>query len=126
MKPKILIVEDESIVALDIASMVEELDYEVCGLAYSGEEALKIAEAAFPDIVLMDIGLQGEVDGLTVAEQLKERYQTAVVFLTGYTDEAIETRLKSLQPLGVLSKPVDDVAIKEVLEKYNQEEKLKI
>ncbi|HDJ23517.1 MAG: response regulator [Candidatus Aminicenantes bacterium] len=120
MKFKILIVEDESIVALDIASLVKEMGYEVCGLVYSGEEALKVAERTSPDIILLDIGLPGEVDGLTVAEQLKEKHQVAIVFLTGYTDETIETRLRSLQPLGILTKPVDDIAMKEILTKYNQ------
>ncbi|OQX54073.1 MAG: hypothetical protein B5M54_05920 [Candidatus Aminicenantes bacterium 4484_214] len=123
MKFKILIVEDESIVALDIASLVKEMGYEVCGLVYSGEEALKVAERTSPDIVLLDIGLPGEVDGLTVAEQLKEKHQVAIVFLTGYTDETIETRLRSLQPLGILTKPVDDIAMKEILTKYNQAKK---
>jgi len=120
VKFKILIVEDESIVALDIASLVKEMGYEVCGLVYSGEEALKVAERTSPDIILLDIGLPGEVDGLTVAEQLKEKHQVAIVFLTGYTDETIETRLRSLQPLGILTKPVDDIAMKEILTKYNQ------
>jgi len=123
VKFKILIVEDESIVALDIASLVKEMGYEVCGLVYSGEEALKVAERTSPDIVLLDIGLPGEVDGLTVAEQLKEKHQVAIVFLTGYTDETIETRLRSLQPLGILTKPVDDIAMKEILTKYNQAKK---
>ncbi|MCD6192601.1 MAG: response regulator [Candidatus Aminicenantes bacterium] len=123
MKFKILIVEDESIVALDIASLVKEMGYEVCGLVYSGEEALKVAERTSPDIILLDIGLPGEVDGLTVAEQLKEKHQVAIVFLTGYTDETIETRLRSLQPLGILTKPVDDIAMKEILTKYNQAKK---
>lgn len=123
MKFKILIVEDESIVALDIASLVKEMGYEVCGLVYSGEEALKVAERTSPDIVLLDIGLPGEADGLTVAEQLKKKHQVAIVFLTGYTDKTIETRLQSLQPLGILTKPVDDIAIKEILTKYNQAKK---
>jgi CheY-like chemotaxis protein len=125
VKLKVLIVEDESIVAMDIASVLEELGHEVCGTAYSGEEALRIAEATFPDVILMDVGLKGEADGITIANQLKQKFRAAIIFLTGYINNETKSRMQSVEPLGVLSKPIDDRAIKEILEKYNQEDKLK-
>lgn len=126
MEPRVLVVEDEGIVAMDLASRLEDLRYEVVGIAFSGKEAIRIAEVTFPEIVLMDIGLQGETEGIEVAEIMKEKYKAEIIFLTGYTDKKIKNQLEAIEPLGILTKPVDDQELIATLKKYNYEKKLKL
>lgn len=102
---KILVVEDESIVALDLRSSLEHLGYEVVGTAATGEDALRLAESGAPDLVLMDIRLQGEQDGTVAADQIRRRWGIPVVFLTAYSDEATLQRATISEPFGYLLKP---------------------
>jgi len=106
--PKILIVEDESIVALDMETRLVHLGYQVVGTADTGEQALKIAETSRPDLALMDIRLKGSMDGIQTAELLRARFDIPVVYLTAYADDATLQRAKQTLPHGYLVKPFDE------------------
>lgn len=105
---KILIVEDESIIAEDIADSLIALGYRVTGIVYSGEEALQSAAEERPDLVLMDVNLQGEIDGITAAEKMRSRFQIPVVYLTAYADENTLRRVNYTKPFGYIVKPFEE------------------
>ncbi|MFP4654609.1 MAG: response regulator [Methanohalobium sp.] len=103
--PKILVVEDENIVALDIKNRLNKLGYSVPSIASTGEEAVQKAEITFSDLVLMDIMLKGDMDGIEAAEKIRELYDIPVIYLTAYADDKILERAKLTQPYGYISKP---------------------
>ena len=86
---KILVVEDEAIVALDIGSMLEDLGYSAVPVARSGQEAIQTVAETNPDLVLMDIRLQGAMDGIEAAGHIRDSFSTPVVYLTAHTDKGI-------------------------------------
>ena len=101
----ILIVEDEAIVALDMSVQLEELGYEVIGVADHGEQALQLAAQRTPDLVLMDVHLKGGVDGIQTAGALARQCQAPVVYLTAHSDDDTVQRAASTAPYGYLTKP---------------------
>jgi diguanylate cyclase len=105
---KILIVEDESIIAEDIADSLTALGYQVTEIVLSGEEAIESAARVRPDLVLMDVNLQGEMDGITAAEQIRSRFQIPVVYLTAYADENTLRRVNATKPFGYIVKPFEE------------------
>ncbi|MDQ7836002.1 MAG: response regulator [Humidesulfovibrio sp.] len=107
-KGRILIVEDESIVALGIRSTLMRLGYEVVGVASTGLQALSLAEAARPDLVLMDVMLDGGMDGIDTARELHEHLRLPVVYLSAATDEKTLDRAKRTDPFGYITKPFRD------------------
>ncbi|MCK4417132.1 MAG: response regulator [Candidatus Latescibacteria bacterium] len=126
---QILVVEDEGIVAKDIQNTLEKLGYAVPAVAYSGGEAVKKAAETHPDLVLMDIVLRGDMDGVEAAEQIRSRTNIPVVYLTAYADEKTLQRAKITEPYGYILKPFEErelhVAIEVALYKHKMEEKLK-
>ncbi len=110
---RVLVVEDEGIVAQDIRQTLEGLGYEVIGQAPSAEQALKIVDKLVPDLVLMDIRIQGELSGIQLAKMLKARHRLAVVFLTAHTDDATLADAKASDPVGYIRKPFtsDDLKV---------------
>jgi signal transduction histidine kinase/DNA-binding NarL/FixJ family response regulator len=102
---RILVVEDESIVALDLQSSLEHLGYEVVGTAATGEDAVRIAAERTPDLVLMDIQLRGAMDGTAAADEIRRRLRIPVVYLTAYSDESTLQRAQVSEPFGYLLKP---------------------
>jgi hypothetical protein len=106
-KAKILIVEDESIVALNIKNRLEELGYAVVAMLNSGEAALQVVANNRPDLVLMDIKLKGTVDGIEAAALIRSRFQIPVVYLTAYSDEETVDRAKFTEPYGYILKPFE-------------------
>lgn len=108
VQTRILVVEDEIIVADDIRRSLQNMGYEVTSIASSGEIAIKEAEEKTPDLVLMDIMLQGKMDGIEAARQIKSRFGIPVVYLTAYSDEQIMERAKITEPFGYLVKPFRD------------------
>jgi CheY-like chemotaxis protein len=102
---RILIVEDERIVAIDLQRRLTRLGYSVVALAASGTEAIQKASALGPDVVLMDIRLQGDMDGVEAAQQIQASAAIPVVFITAYVDEATQQRVKATSPWGCLYKP---------------------
>ncbi len=108
---KILIVEDEPLVAHDIASTLTGINYAVCGIAYSVSKALFYLETTRPDIVLLDINLGTETDGISLAETIRQQYHIPFVFLTAYADASTLERAKHTRPMGYLVKPYEERAL---------------
>src|SRR5437773_3394601 len=113
---RILVVEDEGIVAEDIQSRLENLGYAVPAVASSGEEAMKKAAETRPDIVLMDIVLKGDMDGVEAAEQMRDRFNIPVVYLTAYSDDNNFQRAKVTEPLGYVLKPFEERELQTTIE----------
>ena len=105
VKKRILVVEDERIVAEDIRENLERLGYEVPQAVASGEEAMRRAEEVRPDLVMMDIHLRGEMDGITAAGEINGRLAVPIIFLTAFADDSTLCRAKEAQPFGYLLKP---------------------
>lgn len=102
---KILIVEDEIIIAADISMMLENLGYDVTGIIPRGEDALKSIEATRPDLVLMDIALKGNMNGIETALHILEHHQIPLIFLTANADDDTYNRAKLAQPYAFIAKP---------------------
>ncbi|MDA8388365.1 MAG: response regulator [Nitrospiraceae bacterium] len=115
MKKKILVVEDEPISALSMSDLMEVFGYETCEPAATGEEAIARAEDERPDIILMDINLRGEMNGIEAAELLRRRFGTHIVFITGYVDADMRKRAEAAKPLAYLVKPLDFDVLRSVL-----------
>ena len=114
--PRILIVEDERIVAADLQEVLNGLGYDAYGIASSGAEAMAIARAKRPDIALMDIRIDGQIDGIEVAARLRREFNTAVIFVTALADDATVQRAKHTYPYAYLIKPVSARALRTTIE----------
>jgi PAS domain S-box-containing protein len=116
VRGKLLIVEDEPIVALDLKQEVEQLGCEVIGVAESADEALVAAGVHRPDLALMDVRIVGSVDGIQTAGLLRAAYRVPVVFLTSYSDETTIARAAREMPYGYLTKPFQSGELKATLQ----------
>ncbi len=127
-KGRILVVEDEAIVALGIQSSLERLGYEVVGRAATGGQALALAETTRPNLVLMDVMLEGGMDGIDTALELHERFNVPVVYLSALSDKDTLERAKRSDPFGYINKPFKDhelaLAIEVALYKSRTESQL--
>ena len=125
----ILVVEDEKLIAQVILVMLKSLKYNVVAVASSGEKALAMIEQYMPDLILMDIGIEGDIDGIETAEIVKQKYNIPVIFLTAYTDDLSIQRAKKTEPYGYLTKPFEVKDLKGTIEvalyKKGVEKKLK-
>lgn len=126
---KILIVENENIVAWDIQNILEGLGYTVTAIASSGAEAIQQVAATNPDLVLMDIRLQGEMDGVEASEEIHTRFNIPVVYLTAHADEITLKRAKTTEPFGYIIKPFQEKELNATIEialcKYKKQNSLK-
>ena len=113
---KILIVEDEAIVANDIKETLKSLGYSVSGIAKSGELALEKIKETHPDLVLMDIHLAGQMDGIKTAGRVHVLYNIPVIYLTANVDKALLDRAKVTEPYGYVIKPYDERELHSVIE----------
>jgi AmiR/NasT family two-component response regulator len=104
----VLIVEDEVIVAENLSSKLEKLGYTVTGMAINGHEAVEMALAHRPQLVLMDIKLQGELDGIATVEKIKKHLDIPVIYLTAHSDPNTLSRAKISKPYGYVLKPFDE------------------
>lgn len=104
-KIKVLIVEDEPLVAEDLRIKLDYHGYEVVGIVNNGSAAISSVAQLSPDLVIMDIILGGGMDGIQAAETIRDHYGTPIIYLTAYTDEALLDRAKVTEPLGYLIKP---------------------
>jgi PAS domain S-box-containing protein len=123
-----MIVEDEAIVVTHLRIHLTQLGYQVVGTAAKGERALALAAEVRPDLVLMDIGLQGPMDGIETAIAMRRRFQIPVVFLTAHAERTLLQRAKLAEPFGYIIKPVKErdleVSIEIALHKHQLERKL--
>ncbi len=128
-KATVLIVEDEVIVAADLASRLRILGYEVIGTAERGEEAVSMACSLHPDLVLMDIRLKGRMDGIEAAEQIRRECDLAVIFLTAHSDASTLARAMISEPFGYILKPYEErelqIGIEVALYKHRAERELR-
>lgn len=129
MRSRILIVEDESIVARDIQKMLLGLNYAVVNIVSSGEAAIQAALDLRPDLVLMDIGLKGDIDGIETATRIRAHGDVPVIYLTAYSNATILERAKITEPFGYILKPFEErdlhITIEMALHKHSLEKKLK-
>jgi two-component system response regulator AtoC len=111
MSGRILVVEDERITAEDLCEILAELGYTVTGSVSSGAEAIAQAEENAPDLALMDIRIEGDLDGPATARVLRERFNIPVIYLTAHTESATVARAKVAEPLGYITKPFQEAAL---------------
>lgn len=126
---KILIVEDENIVARDIAGSLQALGYTVCDIAATGEEAIKKAQRHSPDLILMDIKLEGEMTGIEAANAIVHHVHVPIIYLTAHADNATLHKARHTHPSGYLLKPFKEhelrITIEMALYKAQMEKKLR-
>jgi two-component system, LytTR family, response regulator LytT len=128
-KVKILIVEDESIVAKDIQNSLKKLGYQISAVVNSGDKAINEVEENRPDIVLMDIMLKGKITGIEAAKEIKDRFSLPVIFLTAYADDNTLNKAKITEPYGYIIKPFKEKELQKTIEmalyKYEKDEELR-
>jgi len=113
---KILVVEDETIIARDLQSKLEGLGYSVSAVVPSGEEAVEKTGELMPDLVLMDIVLEGDMDGIEAAGLIKNRFNIPVIYLTAYADDNTLGRAKVTEPFGYMIKPFQERELRSIIE----------
>ena len=118
---KVLIVEDELILAMDVRMDLESMGHTVVGIAGSSEAALDIIAEHAPELVLMDIVIQGYMNGIELAKSIAEQYpQCKVLYMTAHSDDDTILHAKQTDHVGILNKPFDPQELKKVLEKTLQ------
>jgi len=105
----VLLVEDEAVVALDIASILRQIGYQVPEIQVTGEDAVNAAERLMPDLILMDITLAGDMDGIRAAQEIRKRHDIPLVYLTANADQSTVERARETEPFGYLNKPVSEL-----------------
>lgn len=105
---RILVVEDEGIVAFNLQQRLSQLGYDVPAIAVSGQESFDLVEQTLPDLVLMDIHIQGDMDGIEVAARLQETHAIPVIYLTAYSEDSTLERARKTRPYGYLLKPFSE------------------
>ena len=105
-KTKILVVEDEVIVAMEMKQQLENLGYDVVGVANTGKEAVDISLEKNPDVILMDIMLKGDMDGIEAAEKIRGFQDNHIIYTTAYSDAELLERAKLTEPNGYILKPL--------------------
>jgi two-component system, response regulator PdtaR len=111
----ILLVEDEAISALALKRLVARLGHEICAMTAMAEDAIKLAGEMLPDIILMDIRLAGEMDGITAACEIRDRFGIGSIFMTANSDPATRALAENARPLGFMAKPYSPMMVKTTL-----------
>jgi AmiR/NasT family two-component response regulator len=114
-KARILVVEDQRIIALDLATTIKRVGHEAIGIETKGERAIKAVEALSPDLVFMDISLAGEIDGIEAARIIHEQFRVPVIYISGNHDSATIEKSKTSYAYGYLVKPVEDCDISTII-----------
>ncbi len=129
MKSRILIVEDEQLVARTVEKQLTRAGYDIPATTSTGEEAIQLVAELRPDLVLMDIKLSGKMDGVAAAEHIRTHFDIPVIYLTAYTDDKTIKRAKITEPFGYVVKPFSDKELCSTIEmalyKYELEQKLR-
>jgi len=115
---RVLIVEDEIINAMALAEVIPGWGGSVVDMVTSSEDAIRVAETASPDVVLMDISIHGATDGVGAAREITSRLGIPVIFMTGYDDDETIGAAAALKPLAILLKPLDVNRLKELLSRF--------
>lgn len=115
-KSRILVVEDEAIVAMVIKRRLKDLGYIVSGVASTGKDAITKVEGTFPDLVLMDIRLKGDMDGIEATKIIKDRFSLPVVYLTAHSDDVTFKKAKETDPDGYILKPFTEKDLSTTIE----------
>jgi CheY-like chemotaxis protein len=108
MRATILVVEDEVIIALDLEARLQSLGHAVAAVAITGQEAVEFSRGNLPDLIFMDIGLGGEMDGIEAAAKIREHSNVPIIFLTAFTDTNTRLRAALQSPAAILAKPFRD------------------
>ena len=114
-KPQVLIVEDDPILSLDLAELLEEWNYAVCGVAASGAAALELAKKHKPQLALVDVGLGGDMDGIELAVRFRRDFALPSIIVTGSPSSELADRALPARPAGFLSKPYMPAELAKVL-----------
>ena len=104
---RILVVEDEFIVAYEMKAELEDMGFEVCGLVSSGEAAVETAVTERPDVVLMDVNISGHKGGIDAAREIRSRLGTPIAFISGLPRTQVREWARDVRPVGVFAKPID-------------------
>lgn len=115
-KVKVFVVEDESIVSKDIQNSLVKIGYEVVGSSATGEKAIEDIQNSSPDIILMDIMLKGEINGIETAEIVRNNFSIPIIFLTAYADEDTLHKAKITEPHGYILKPFKEIDLQTSIE----------
>lgn len=113
---RILVVEDEAVIAMDIEARLEALGYLVVGVSSGGDKAIELAESSRPDLALMDINILGPMNGIQTATALRERFDLPSIFLTAYSDDETIRAASDSEALGYLIKPFSDREVRASIE----------
>jgi len=116
LKARVMVVEDEALVAAAIESCLKNLGHQVAASAASGEEAVRKAVALDPDLILMDIRLKGRIDGIEAATRIGQALHIPVVYLTAHSDDETLVRARTTEPYGFILKPFDEKILKAVIQ----------
>ncbi len=108
---KVLVVEDENIIAMDIQYTLRRFGFNVCGVVSTGEESIESAFRTNPDLILMDIKLRGKMDGIYAAKQIQSKFNIPVIYLTAYGDESTLNRVDRTKPFGYINKPFEETEL---------------
>ena len=114
--PAVLLVEDEALVALDVRRTLQRFGYTVCATTATADDAVRIAGAMRPDVVLMDIRLQGERDGISAAAEIRQHLGLPIVYITAYADPQTRARAAATGPSGFVSKPFSAEILKRAVD----------
>ncbi len=115
-KIRIIIVEDEFIIAASLECILKNMGYEVCGKFTSGEETIKNFMQIKPDLALLDINLEGNMDGIETGQWIKNRLDIPIIYTTGYPDQDLRNRANLTKPAGYFLKPVNNTLLKQTID----------
>lgn len=118
---KILIVEDEAIIALSVKKMIEKMGYESISIVDSGDKAIQFVKLHQPDLILMDLKINGQMDGIETMEEIRKISIVPVIYTTGNSDPKARQRAKLTLVSLFLTKPVDSVLLEEAIRKFLME-----
>jgi len=114
---RVMVVEDEGIVSIDIRNILKKLGYSISAVAFSGEEAILKAKENPTDLILMDIGLKGKVDGIQAAKEIRSQNKIPIIFLSGFADDNTLEKAKEAEPAAYLLKPINEEELKETIQR---------
>ncbi|MBY0612212.1 MAG: response regulator [Beijerinckiaceae bacterium] len=117
---RVLVVEDEMIIALDLESLVIDSGHEVCGLATTGDEAIALAKAERPDVVLSDISLARGTSGMIAAREITSKLDIGVIFISAAIASISPADLEAVRPIALISKPIDPARVRAALDRAEQ------